>query len=92
MFSLLKFERHNGGRMARIKFENGYGASVICTPFSYGGNQGLYELAVLDSNGKLCYETSVANDVIGHLTEEEVSELLSEIAALGVEIDGVIPC
>ena len=29
-------------------FNNGYGASVICNQSSYGGDNGLFEIAVLD--------------------------------------------
>ena len=34
------------GIQARTYFSNGYGVSVIRSPFSYGGNQELYELAI----------------------------------------------
>ena len=73
---------HPGGVQAVIKFENGYGASVVKTPYTYGGNEGLYELAVLDSDGHLTYETPVTNDVIGYLNEDEVTEVLNQIQQL----------
>lgn len=52
-FSSLEFEAHpNGeGSQAVQMFENGYGVSVICTPFSYGGNMKLFELAPIYRTG-----------------------------------------
>ena len=42
---------HNGEQRV-YKFDNGYGASVIRHQYSYGGDKGLWELAVL-KNGEL---------------------------------------
>lgn len=64
------------------KFDNGYGASVVKHNFSYGGKKGLYELAVLDKDGGLCYDTPITEDVIGHLTMGEVDKILVEISYL----------
>lgn len=66
----------------RFKFENGYGASVIKHFGSYGYKDDLFELAVLDKNGNLCYDTPITNDVIGYLTNEEVLEYLERIRRL----------
>ena len=75
------------------RFTNGYGASVIQGPHSYGGPQGLYELGVIrfdcpsgvwaggDSWG-LTYETPITDDVLGHLSVEEVAAALVQIAML----------
>lgn len=63
-------------------FDNGYGASVVKHDFSYGGKNGKYELAVLDKDGSLCYDTPITEDVIGHLTMGEVENLLAEISYL----------
>ena len=64
------------------KFDNGYGASVVKHNFSYGGKKGLYELAVLDKDGGLCYDTPITEDVIGHLTMGAVDKILVEISHL----------
>ncbi len=64
------------------RFPNGYGASAVRHENSYGGREGLYELAVLDSNDDLCYTTPVTNDVIGWLTIEQVDALLDQISKL----------
>lgn len=69
-----------GGQIV-YRFPNGYGASVIRHEYSYGGPQGLFELAVLDGKG-LCYDTPVTEDVEGHLTPAEVDRLLLQIKAL----------
>ena len=39
-----------GNRQAVFKFPNGYGASLIQGPSSYGGEDGLFEIAVLEFN------------------------------------------
>lgn len=70
------------GKKSRIQFDNGYGASVVSHSFSYGGKQGLYEIAILDNEGDICYDTPITNDVIGHLTEEDVTEVLIKIQSL----------
>lgn len=71
------------GVQCRIQFDNGYGASIVRHNYSYGGKEGLYELAVLDDNGKLHYDNPVANgDVRGYLKESEVTELLKQIQEL----------
>ena len=77
-----------GGVQRLYRFENGYGASVIKNMFSYGGNEGLWELAVIEFEDgdiekfNIVYTTPVTDDVIGHLTEKEVDVLLAQIDAL----------
>jgi len=71
------------GIYCRIMFENGFGASIVNHKYSYGGKDGLYELAVLDTNGELHYDNSVANgDVLGYLSEDDVERYLEEIKSL----------
>lgn len=71
------------GKVSRVMFDNGWGASVVSHTFSYGGKSGLYELAVLDSDGELHYDNSVAQgDVRGYLSEDVVTDLLIQIQKL----------
>ena len=69
------------GIQARLVFENGYGASVVRHNFSYGGKDGLYELAVIKDDD-ICYSTPITTDVEGYLSEDEVSGLLKQIQEL----------
>ena len=64
------------------KFPNGYGASVVCNFGTYGAKDGLFEVAVLDSNGEITYDTPVASDVIGWLDFADVTDILNKIKAL----------
>ena len=66
-------------------FDNGYGVSVIRGPHSYGGQKGLYELAVLGRDGFITYETPVTSDVIGYLKPEDVTKHMIEIQQLPIE-------
>ncbi len=62
--------------------DNGYGASIVSTPYTYGGKEGLYELAVFGKNGHITYDTPVTNDVEGYLSEDAVTKLLEQIQEL----------
>lgn len=88
-FNDLKFhtDSHLFGSMSRAKlfFPNGYGVSVIIGTFSYGGDEGLYECAVLkgkEGNSELCYDTPITNDVIGYCDENKVTKIMKQIQDL----------
>lgn len=82
-FSDLTFaaRRMGDGVAARLTFPNGYSASVVRGDGTYGGSEGLYELAVLHGD-TIVYDTPVTGDVLGWLTEGDVTERLNEIAGL----------
>lgn len=69
------------GEQFIFNFENGYGASVVRHKYSYGGNEGKWELAVLLGK-EICYDTKITSDVEGWLSEDDVTKLLREIKKL----------
>lgn len=84
-FNDLKFEQSpylTRGIRARMKFDNGWGISVIQNEFSYGGWSGLYEIAVLNSKEEISYESGLTEDVVGWLDKEGVSEWMEKIQNL----------
>jgi hypothetical protein len=74
-----------GDHAEKVMFPNGYGVSVVRNSWSYGGRNGLFELAVLDADGDLCYDTPVTGDVLGYLTVPEVVQAMKAVAALPAE-------
>ena len=86
-FNDLQFKEHPrgavyGGIISRIIFDNGYGATIVQGPHTYGGTDGLYELAVLGKNDEISYDTPVTGDVEGYLSEAQVTDLLIKIQQL----------
>jgi hypothetical protein len=81
-FEDIDFQPNWAGIAGKIMFENGYGASVIRNAHSYGGNIGLYELAIFDNDGKLTYDTPITGDVLGFLSPKEVTNYLIQIQDL----------
>jgi hypothetical protein len=78
----------HGGTQKVYRFDNGFGASVVQHQFSYGGQSGKWELGVVKFDGEdwhLAYDTDIADDVLGYLSDAEVSELLDRIAALSAD-------
>lgn len=79
----------NFGIRARAFYPNGYGVSVVQSQYSYGGDRGLCELAVLAGaadNSDLCYDTPITEDVEGYLTPDAVTELMKQVAALPARV------
>jgi hypothetical protein len=77
LFNDLKWEQHplyaeGLGILARVVCPNGYRASIVRTPHSYGGTSGLYELRIMGPNEQ---ETDVP-EVRGWLTPARVSHQL----------------
>jgi len=80
--------KYTEGTQTIYRFKNNYGASVVKTPCSYGGDDGLFELAVIkfDSHDAddwhIDYEAPITDDVIGNLSENKVTEILEKIEEL----------
>jgi hypothetical protein len=83
-FKDLEFEQlpDLSGIYCRIMFENGFGASIVKHKYSYGGKDGLYEIAILDNDGEITYTTPITDDVLGYLFEDDVMFHLNEIKNL----------
>ena len=69
------------GIVSRTQFDNGYEVSVVKSPHSYGGDKGLYELAIF-KDGDICYDTPITDDVIGYLRPEDVTDVMVRVEKL----------
>lgn len=76
---------HGNGIQRVYRFDNGFGASVVRHPFSYGHQEGKWELALLQFFGTgeedwfLVYDRYDFNDVLGYLSDSEVEDTLYRI-------------
>jgi len=73
-------------------YSNGYGISMVSNEFSYGGRDGLYEVAVLigdEYDYTLCYDTHITSDVLGYLTLEQVIEIDKLIQELPMTLEAI---
>lgn len=52
--------------------------SVIRSSMTYGGDEGLFELAMLRDD-KCCYDTPITDDVLGWLEVEDVLKVLEKV-------------
>lgn len=90
-------ETYTDHREQRVyRFHNSYGASVVRRSYvsqeyqyqygSYGHFEGLWELAVIawedETEWHISYDTPITDDVLGWLSEEEVTATLELIRAL----------
>ena len=82
-FKDLKFELHpiGSGMRATADFDNGYSVSVVCGDLFYSNGMDTYELAILKDR-HICYNTPITDDVIGYLSEDEVTEVMKRVQEL----------
>jgi hypothetical protein len=89
-FKDLKFKDLYDGVQSIVKFGDDYELSVVRHSSSYGGSQGLYEIAVFHNDGQIELQgiTKEGDTVKGYLTEQEVDGILLKMVAATGE-DGV---
>lgn len=69
----------------RVEFPNGFELSVIRGEYSYGGDAGLFEVAVIDPAGsftRAAFTEDPGDDVLGWQTPADVEALALRVAAL----------
>ena len=76
------------GEQHIVRFPNGYGASVVRGPFTYGGRENLYTVGVITYDPadrrtwELTYDTPITNDVLGGQSLDDVAGVLMRISRL----------
>ena len=69
-----------------VCFDNGYCADFTMSNMSYGGHDGLFEMAIMSyidhKIGDILYDTPITDDVVGHLSIEECKEYCQKIKEL----------
>jgi hypothetical protein len=91
-FEDIEFKPHGmgDGLQGLIFFPNGYGVSVVRFKFndrfgSYTSNDDEWELAVIFGNENewdITYNTPITSDVMGHLSSEEVTDIMKQVQEL----------
>ncbi|CAB4136382.1 hypothetical protein UFOVP584_35 [uncultured Caudovirales phage] len=79
--SIASVERYQNAKQAKETFKNNYGVSVIIGECFYSNGKDTYELAILYNDG-ITYGTGITDDVLGHLTKDEVSEIMIKVQKL----------
>lgn len=81
-------EDRSSGLMCRllIKFRNGMQLSVICGEYSYGGGDGLFEIAPFNEagfmDGNLLDEEDQGDDVCGNCDVEKVQHYIKKLGTI----------
>ncbi len=74
-------EQYSKAKQAIMYFENGYGVSVLYGSCFYSSGIDTYEVGILYDGG-LTYNTDITDDVMGYLTESEVTDVMIRVQQL----------
>lgn len=70
----------------RINFPNGLALSVIRGQYTYGGDQGLFEIAAFNVKGEMdgsfFNEEDAGDDVLGYCDEDKVFKYIAKLSDL----------
>jgi hypothetical protein len=80
-------EEFLNGIKTTLHFDNEYGISVVRHKYSYGSGLDLYEMAIMNKDNDIVYDTPVTNDVLGYLTENDVSNYMIKVQRLEKKVD-----
>lgn len=74
-------KQESGGFVYRVPLGRGHKVSILSTAYSYGGREGLYEIALVDADGELVnirgqVKGFEGDEVLGWLTERQVREYI----------------
>ena len=69
---------YKDAKQAVLNFDNGYGVSVLLGKCFYSNGVNTYELAVLKDD-RICFTTSITDDVIGHISSDEVTDIMIRV-------------
>ena len=69
----------HGGIQMKYYFKNGYASSIVMHNYSYGGDDGFFELALMNHNDDLIYKEEFG-DVLGYLDFGQVETMLTMIS------------
>ena len=58
--------------------------NIIC--HSYGGDDGLWEVALINPDGNIDYDTPITDDVIKCYSVEEVNEIINRVQNILLEL------
>lgn len=78
----LKFGQELHKAQYVFKLPDGYRVSVVRGPYTYGGDKGLWEMALINPKGGIDYDVDediFRGDVLGYLTEANVIDILAEL-------------
>ncbi len=70
----------SNGQRARVHFKNGHSLSIIRGKYSYGGDEGLFE--IMPSDASFLDGEDSGEDVCGYLTPEMVNYYINKIGSL----------
>jgi hypothetical protein len=83
---IIDFNSINKGMQLVFRFDNYYGLSVVSHSFSYGNDDELFEIAVIefesDGTWNVTYYTDITNDVLGKQSKEDVISIIEKTILL----------
>lgn len=64
-------------------FDNGYGISILQSKYAYCDKENnTFEVAVINHEGDVVYDSGITDDVMGYQTVDEVFEIIDQIKNL----------